>query len=73
MTPLPLLPPPEIRKKLRTAMGVTIRAASAELGVSNVSYTFWERGTRTPNPEHLRAYHAQLSRWQEAVIDSVSR
>lgn len=65
--PLPLLPPPEVRRKLREAVGVTIRDASQEIGVSNVSYAYWERGSRTPKPDHLRAYHAQLSRWQEAV------
>jgi transcriptional regulator with XRE-family HTH domain len=66
-TPLPVLPDPDVRKKLRTSMGVTIRAAAAELGVSTTSYSFWESDERTPKPEHLRAYHAQLSRWLEAV------
>ena len=48
-------------------MGVTIREASMEIGVSTTSYTFWERGARVPRAAHLRAYYAQLYRWYQAV------
>lgn len=65
--PLPVLPDVEERALLRKAMGVTIREASMEIGVSTTSYTFWERGARVPRAAHLRAYYAQLYRWYQAV------
>lgn len=67
MTPLPELPDPSRRRALRELMGITIRQAACELGVSSVSYAFWERGERTPRPEHLRAYYSQLCAWREAA------
>lgn len=65
--PLPALPDPGVRVKLREAMGVTIIDAAAELEVSRNTYRLWELGRRIPRPERLRAYYAQLYRWQEAV------
>lgn len=71
--PLPELPPvgdkdtPGTRAWLRRKMGISIRTAAKELGVSKDAYSFWERGLRTPHPGHHRAYHSQLSGWQEAI------
>jgi transcriptional regulator with XRE-family HTH domain len=48
-------------------MGITIRAAAEEAGVSHNTYSLWERGLRTPHPDHHRAYHSQLSGWQKAI------
>lgn len=48
-------------------MGMTIREAAKEIGVSQNTYSFWERGVRKPKPDHHRAYYSQLSGWQEAI------
>lgn len=65
--PLPELPPPAVRRGLRLAMGITVRKAAAEIGVTEVTYHYWEHGKRTPLADNLRAYHSQLSAWQEAL------
>lgn len=65
--PLPVLPPVKYRRELREKMGIRQYEAANELKVSQNSYGFWERGERTPAPEHLRAYYEQLYRWQRAI------
>lgn len=65
--PLPVLPDPGHRRKLREAFGVPIVRAASDLGVSRETYRQWEKGTQMPNPGNLRKYAAQLAAWQDAL------
>lgn len=67
MTPLPPLPEPEVRRKLRDAMGITLKEAAAEIRVSPRSYLRWEWGDAQPVPRNHRRYAAQLESWQHAI------
>ncbi len=65
--PLPLLPPPEERRRLRDAMGITCAAAAAELEVSPRTLLRWEWGDAEPVPASRRRYGALLEQWRQAV------
>ena len=65
--PLPRLPSPVVRIRLREQMGVSQREAAEQTGVSKNSYGMWERGDRDPRPQHARAYYSQLYGWQQAI------
>lgn len=65
--PLLPLPSPEERRKLRDQMGVSRRAAAAELGVSVRTLLRWELGDTEPTSDHHRKYEELLRQWSEAV------
>lgn len=65
--PLPVLPDPDQRRKLRLAFGISIVKAASDVGVSRETYRQWEKGTQTPNPDNLRRYAAQLATWQDRL------
>jgi transcriptional regulator with XRE-family HTH domain len=65
--PLPALPSPARRRKLRLAVGLTIIQAAAEMGVDRNTFSRWERGLVTIRPEDHHKYAAQLAGWQHAV------
>lgn len=69
--PLPELPPADERKALREKMGISIRTAAKDIGVSANTYSKWEKDLSTPVPANLRVYYSQLFGWQRA-IDEVS-
>jgi transcriptional regulator with XRE-family HTH domain len=64
VNPLPSLPVD--RRSHRLKMGLTLKQAAAEIGVSARTYLRWEQGA-TPNPGNLRRYSAQLQEWERKV------
>lgn len=50
------LPPPEERRALREAAGVSLAALGRACGVSHVAVHTWETGRKRPRGEHLRRY-----------------
>lgn len=64
--PLPPLPVPYDRKRLRVAMGITLERAAHDVGVSTRTYIRWEKGA-TPTPANHRYYAAQLETWKRKV------
>ena len=69
MAAIPLLPLPstDIRRSLRDAMGLTLKEAASEVGVSARTYLRWEWGDVNPSPGNHRKYQQQLQTWQDAV------
>jgi DNA-binding XRE family transcriptional regulator len=70
-TPLLPLPPTETRRALRDAMGLTLKEAAGEVGVSARTYLRWEWGDVNPNPDNHRKYQQQLQQWQDTVEESL--
>lgn len=66
-TPLLPLPIPFDRRYYRVWMGLTLKQAASELGVSARTYIRWEQGA-TPNPENHRKYSTQLETWKRKVL-----
>ena len=64
--PLPSLPIPYDRRHYRLAMGVTLKQAASQLGVSARQYLRWEQGA-TPSPGNHRKYSAQLGEWARKI------
>lgn len=50
------LPPPELRRAIREAAGVSLARVGAACGVTKQAVHTWEHGRRTPRGEHLSAY-----------------
>jgi transcriptional regulator with XRE-family HTH domain len=50
------LPPPEVRRALRIAAGVSQKDIGAELGVTRAAVSRWESGDRVPRDETLQGY-----------------
>jgi len=53
------LPLPKIRRMIREAAGLSLRAFGDAIGVSYATVHTWEKG-RTPRPEHARRYGEAL-------------
>ncbi len=54
------LPPPDQRKAIRMAYGVSQNDVASVLGVSRLTVSMWERGETDPKPEHARKYSELL-------------
>lgn len=65
--PLLPLPPTDTRRMLRDAMGLTLKDAASEVGVSARTYLRWEWGDVNPSPRNHRKYQSQLQTWQDAI------
>lgn len=50
------LPPPRERRRIREDAGITVKRASRMIDVSDMAISYWERGQREPQGEHLRRY-----------------
>lgn len=50
------LPPPEERRAIRIAAGVSQEDIAKELGLSRAAISRWETDKRTPQDEHLLGY-----------------
>jgi DNA-binding transcriptional regulator YiaG len=61
------LPPPDERRKIRVAAGVSFAEVGAELGVSATAVMRWERGTSTPRRDRAVAYRRLLDELQKAT------
>jgi DNA-binding XRE family transcriptional regulator len=67
--PLLPLPPTDTRRNLRDAVGLTLREAAAEIGVSARTYLRWEWGDTEPRAGNHKKYQQQLQQWQDALSD----
>ena len=63
------LPPPDMRRLIRTRAGLSQEAAARLVGVDRASIARWELGAREPRDAHLRDYAALLDR----LLAEVSR
>ncbi len=54
------LPPPEVRRALRIAAGLSLAEVASAVGVSRQAVGHWEDGSRTPAAKHLTAYGKAL-------------
>lgn len=61
------LPPPETRRTIRVAAGVSQAAVADALGVSQASVGYWEAGSRTPRGDHAAAYLLLLDELSRAA------
>lgn len=61
------LPPPDQRKAIRTAYGVSQSDVASVLGVTRLTVSMWERGTAEPKPEHARKYSDLLDEMKRAT------
>ena len=61
--PVPELPAPEIRVKLRQAFSVTQAELAVALGVSRQTVNAWERGSKEPSGENRQRYAKLLRTW----------
>jgi DNA-binding transcriptional regulator YiaG len=65
------LPPPDERRRIRLAAGVTYAEIAAELEVSAVTAMRWEQGAATPRRHRAIAYRQLLEQLQKAVGEEV--
>lgn len=61
------LPPPEERKRVRKAYGVTQGDLADELGVHRITVSAWERGTYDPTGETLDKYLAAFAHMKKEI------
>jgi DNA-binding XRE family transcriptional regulator len=64
MTPVPSLPPPDERAKIRKMYGVTQAQLAAAVRVSRKTIYTWEAGTAEPTGAKRDEYAAILAAWQ---------
>lgn len=67
---MPLPSPPERTKLRKDMMGLTLREAASEIGVTARTLWRWEHG-EDPNPKNHRKYQVTLQRWRQ-IIDSAA-
>jgi HTH-type transcriptional regulator/antitoxin MqsA len=60
-----VLPPPEVRARLRKADGLTQEEVAEVFGVTRVAFHRWETGTAKPRRRHLEAYVRLLNGWAQ--------
>jgi DNA-binding transcriptional regulator YiaG len=66
------LPPPRVRRSIREAAGVSQRAVASELGISGMTVSRWEDGTRSPRGELAALYVALLAQLREVALGSAA-
>jgi DNA-binding XRE family transcriptional regulator len=64
--PIPALPPPPERKRLREAFGVTQTELAGELNVSRQMIVAYERGSEPTGQTRIK-YAAILKSWQDRL------
>jgi DNA-binding transcriptional regulator YiaG len=67
LSPVPELPEPGERIRLRQAFGVSQARLANALKVSRATVIAWEKGTQNPEGANREAYAATLSAWQETL------
>ncbi|MEU4490071.1 helix-turn-helix domain-containing protein [Streptomyces purpurascens] len=60
-----VMPPPEVRARLRKADGLRQDEVAAVFGVTRVAFHRWETGAAKPRRRHLEAYVRLLNGWAE--------
>jgi len=63
--PVPELPPPNERARLRRKFGITQKHLAESLKISRQTVITWEAGTKEPTGENREAYAAVLNAWKE--------
>lgn len=63
LDPMPILPEPAERKRLREAFGITQVKLGASMGVDRKTIARWETGTSEPTGENREQYAAILTAW----------
>jgi HTH-type transcriptional regulator/antitoxin MqsA len=63
--PADVLPPPEVRSRLRRASGLTQEEVAKAFGVHRMAFLRWENGQSMPRPRHRAAYLRLLKGWAE--------
>ena len=58
-----VMPPPEVRARLRKADGLTQEEVAEVFGVTRVAFNRWEVGAAKPRRRHLEAYVRLLKGW----------
>lgn len=61
------LPPPNVRRALREASGLSVVEVAEAIGVTRQAVWRWERGLREPGAHHRRAYAGFLDQVRQAV------
>lgn len=61
------LPPPDARRAIREAAGISTEELAQLIGVTRQAVNAWERGVRAPRPEHVTTYSAALRAMREEV------
>lgn len=61
------LPPPQERRELRTATGLTQQELADAVGVTRAAISQWEKGVRTPRGALLDRYVDALNAMREAA------
>ncbi|HVO92520.1 MAG TPA: helix-turn-helix transcriptional regulator [Terriglobales bacterium] len=51
-------------RKYRELKGLTIEAAAAEIGVSDVAFGYWERGRSIPDEANMAA----IAKWSNGAV-----
>lgn len=67
MEPIPELPPPAERRRLRRRFGFTQEGLAEMIGISIRTLYRWETGkdVKSPNDPHYRDYAVLLAAWKE--------
>ncbi|MFD5914886.1 type II toxin-antitoxin system MqsA family antitoxin [Streptomyces tuirus] len=60
-----LMPPPEVRARLRKADGLTQAEVAEVFGVTRAAFNRWEVGAAKPRRRHLDAYVRLLNGWAQ--------
>ncbi|MET9913577.1 helix-turn-helix domain-containing protein [Streptomyces sp. NPDC006476] len=63
--PADVLPPPEVRARLRKASGLTQEEIADAFGVHRMAFLRWENGHSMPRPRHRAAYLRLLKGWAQ--------
>ncbi|MFJ3826036.1 helix-turn-helix domain-containing protein [Streptomyces nodosus] len=63
--PADVLPPPEVRARLRKASGLTQVEVAEAFGVHRMAFLRWENGQSEPRRRHRDAYLRLLRGWAE--------
>lgn len=63
--PANVLPPPEVRARLRKASGLTQEEVAQAFGVHRMAFLRWENGQAMPRAKHRDAYARLLKGWAE--------
>lgn len=68
--PADVLPPPEVRARLRKAAGLTQEEVAEVFGVHRMAFLRWENGHSLPHRKSRAAYLRLLAGWAQKYPDA---
>ncbi|MFE1928464.1 type II toxin-antitoxin system MqsA family antitoxin [Streptomyces asoensis] len=68
--PAAVLPPPEVRARLRKAAGLTQEEVAQVFGVHRMAFLRWENGHSLPHRRNRAAYLRLLAGWAQKYPDA---